>query len=133
MRRDFFEKNQSLAKSLYLSTLESGLALNNTNSRQAVVESIHKGSAPYAKFPISDMNKAFSVRSDFDPFPYQSSGRALLSLMMEQNLMPKNTDPGKIIAETFLSDFSRDLLTSLGGVPPKENNREEKIMGQRYA
>lgn len=134
MRRDFFENNQSLAKALYRSTLQSALALNNADSRKTAVEQIHKVSAPYTKFPLSDLEKAFSVvRSDFDPFPYQSSGKALLSLMMEQDLMPKNTNAGKMISETFLSDFSRELLNSLNGNPPKENNREERIMGQLYA
>jgi nitrate/nitrite transport system substrate-binding protein len=134
MRKDFFEGNQQLAKSLYLSTLQSGLVLNNTATRQAAVQQIHKESAAYAKFPFSDLEKAFSmVRSDFDPFPYQSSGKALLNLMMEQNLMPKTVDAGKMVAQTFLSDFSRELLVSLGDQAPRNNNREERIMGQVYA
>lgn len=134
MRRDFFDKNQSLAKSFYLSTLQSGLVLDNMSSRQTAVRTVHEKSAPYAKFPLSDLDRAFSVvRSDFDPFPFQSAGKALLNLMMEQNLMPKNVDPQKIVAETFLSDLSRTLLGSLGHTAPKENNRAEIIMGKPYA
>ena len=107
--------------------------LNDTASRQAAVQSIHKGSRPYARFPVADLDRAFSVvRSDFDPFPYQSSGKALLSLMMEQNLMPKTADVDTIVAETFLSDLSRSLLTSLGHAAPRENKREELIMGRSY-
>lgn len=134
MRRDFFDQNQSLAKSFYLSTLQSGLTLDNMNLRQAAVRNIHERSAPYAKLPLSDLDRAFSVvRSDFDPFPFQSSGKALLNLMMEQNLMPKNINSQKIVEEAFLSDLSRTLIGSLGQKAPAENNRAEIIMGKSYA
>ena len=133
MRRDFFENNMSLAKSLYLSTIESGLTLNKPESRQGAVERIHNESPAYSKIPLADLNKAFYPgRSDFDPFPYQSSGRALLTLMMENNLMPKGVDTEKMISQTFLSDFSRSLLTSLGDKPPTSNDREEAVMGRPF-
>ena len=128
MKKDFFEKNQELGKGLYLSTLKSGLELNNKATRQEALEKIQRESAPYNKFRIEDLRSAFAPeRSDFDPFPYQSSGKVMLTMMRESGVLPKNTDIGAMISQSFLSDLSRSLHGSLGHEAPKDNNREEKI------
>jgi nitrate/nitrite transport system substrate-binding protein len=128
MKKDFFEKNRELATALYLSTLQSGIELNNNNSRQGALDKIHAGSAPYGKIPLAALKSAFAPeRSDFDPFPYQSAGKVLLGMMMENGVLPKGANIEKMISESFLSDFSRKLHATLGQTPPQENSREEKI------
>lgn len=128
MRRDFYKKHQELAKSLYLSTLKSGLELNHGGSRQAALEKIHAESAPYGKLPLAALKSAFAPdRSDFDPFPYQSAGKMMMSMMVESGVLPKGTDTGKMISESFLSDLSRELHAALNHAAPKENSREEKV------
>ena len=128
MRRDLFEKNQEMARSLYLSTLQSGIELNNGASRQGAIEKIHKESTPYSKIPLASLKSAFAVdRSDFDPFPYQSSATVMLGMMMESRALPEGTNIGEMVSDCFLSDFSRKLHTALGHTAPKENTRQEKI------
>jgi nitrate/nitrite transport system substrate-binding protein len=128
MRRDLYEKNQDMARSLYLSTLQSGIELNNGASRHGALEKIHRESAPYNKIALASLKSAFAVdRSDFDPFPYQSSATVMLGMMMESGVLPQGTNIGKMVSDCFLSDFSRSLHTALGQTAPKENIRQEKI------
>lgn len=131
MRKDFFESDKGLAKAIYSSTMESGLKLNNPETRFQAIEKIHIDSQPYNKLPFEALKKAFNPgRSDFDPFIYQSSGKAVLTMMRNSNMLPDSVDIDDMVAKTCLSDLSREILASVGGKPPADNSRVEKIIGQ---
>jgi nitrate/nitrite transport system substrate-binding protein len=128
MKKDVFEKNRELAKSLYLSTLNSGLELNSNISRQGALEKIHAESAPYGKIPLATLKGAFAPdRSDFDPFPFQSAGKVLLGMMSDDGVLPKSVNIDRMVSESFLSDYSRELHAALGQKAPPKNDRQEKI------
>ena len=131
VRRDLYEKDPDLVGALYKSSIESGLMLNNVKTRNAHIEKIHKDAKPYSQFPAEALKKAFMPgRSDFDPFPYQSSGKAVIQLMKEFNLMPASANADEMVSQAFLSDVSRELITSAGGTAPPNNTRNEKIVGK---
>jgi hypothetical protein len=50
-----------------------------------------------------------------------------MNMMMESGVLPKDADIAKLASASFLSDLSRELQTSLGHTPPRENSREEKV------
>jgi hypothetical protein len=73
-------------------------------------------------------------RSDFDPFPFQSSARVLLDVMKKQGIIDRSIASGQTTRETFLSDFSRQILTELKAPRiPAANNRTEILMNERMA
>jgi nitrate/nitrite transport system substrate-binding protein len=131
MRKDFYDDNRDLAKAVYASTMESGLFLNNAETREEAIGKVHSESGPYGKVPLPGLKKAFQPgRTDFDPFMYQSSGKAVLTMMRKFNILPDSVDIDKMVAEACLSDLSREMLVSVGGSAPAENSRPEKIVGR---
>lgn len=131
VRKDLYKNEPEMIKALYASSLESGLLLNRVETRKEALAIIQKDSKPYSQIPLKTLHEAFLPgRSDFDPFPYQSSGKAVMMMMQDFNLLPKSVDIDKMAADTLLSDLSRQLLTKLGDTPPKDNNRQEKIVGE---
>jgi nitrate/nitrite transport system substrate-binding protein len=131
VRKDMYVNDRDTVKALYLSSLESGLLLNRVDTRTDALTVVHKEAKPYSQLTLSAMLKAFTPgRTDFDPFPFQSSGRAILTMMKESRLMPGSVDAQKTVSETMLSDLARELLKKLGDTPPAENSRQEKIVGE---
>ena len=131
VRRDFYEKDPDMVQALYMSSIESGLMLNNVKTRNTHIDKIHKNSKPYSRFPAKAMKKAFMPgRSDFDPFPYQSSGKAILTMMKEFKMMPASANTDEMVSRAFLSNVSRKLIVSAGGKAPAKNSRTEKIVGK---
>ena len=131
VRRDFYEKNTEKVEAIYRSSIESGLMLNNVKTRNSQIDLIHKDSKPYSQFPAPALKKAFTPgRSDFDPFPYQSSGKAVLTMMKDSKLMPGTVNSDQMVGDAFLSDVSRKLLADLGEKAPQGNSRPEKIVGK---
>ncbi|GAB4485066.1 MAG: CmpA/NrtA family ABC transporter substrate-binding protein [Thermodesulfovibrionales bacterium] len=134
VRENFYREEPETVKSFYLSSLESGLILNNVSTRNEALKRIHMDAKPYNAISASAMQKAFTPgRTDFDPFPYQSSGKAVLRMMKESNLLPASVDIDQMTSKTILSDLSRQLLKKLGDNPPPTNNRQEKIVGEIMA
>jgi nitrate/nitrite transport system substrate-binding protein len=134
MRRDFLVKNSERAKAVYRSSLTSGLLLDNFRTRIEAIEKTHARSDSYRKIPLETVIKAFVPgRSDFAPFPFQSSARAILILMRQAGLAPQGIDIDTVVEQTILSNLSRELLTELGGKPPASNNRPETIVGKVIA
>lgn len=131
VRKDLYRKDPDMVKALYSSSMESGLLLNKVETRKEAIARIQKDSKPYSQIPLKTLHEAFLPgRSDFDPFPYQSSGKAVMMMMQDFNLLPKSVDIDRMVADTVMSDLSRQLLIGLGDTPPKENNRKEKIVGE---
>ncbi|HHO48437.1 MAG TPA: hypothetical protein ENN06_08310 [Desulfobacteraceae bacterium] len=134
MKKDFFESETNLAKAIYASTMESGLALNNAQTRSQAIEKVHAESEAYKKVPLEGLKRAFiQGRSDFDPFVYASSGKAVLIMMRNFNMLPASVDIDAMVADACLSDLSREILTAVGGDPPAENSRTEKIVSEIVA
>ncbi len=131
MRREYFEQDIKMSKAAYRATMESGLLLNSFKTRMDSIDLTRLQSPPYRKIPLETVIKAFVPgRSDFAPFPYQSSARAVLIMMWEAGLVPKSIDIEAAVHQTFLSDLSRELLTELGAKPPANNDRKEMIVGK---
>ncbi len=130
VKKDFFKKEPDAVKAIYLSSMESGLQLNSPDSRTEAIERIQKDAKPFNQMSKEVLTKAFTPgRSDFDPFPFQSSGKAVIAMMKEFKLMPPAVDADKMVSETVLSDLARELLKKLGDTPPASNSRQEKIVG----
>lgn len=131
VRKDLYVNDRDTVKALYLSSLESGLLLNRVETRTDALTAVHHGAKPYNQLTLGAMLKAFTPgRTDFDPFPFQSSGRAIIAMMKDSKLMPESVDAPKMVKDTMLSDLSRELLKKLGDNPPAENSRPEKIVGE---
>jgi nitrate/nitrite transport system substrate-binding protein len=131
MKENFFQQEKETAKAIYSSTMESGLLLDNAATRSAALEKIHADSPVYGKVPLPGLKKAFTPgRTDFQPFIYESSGRAVLGMMRDFRMLPDSTDINGLVARTCMSDLSGEILASVGGMQPAENSRQEKIVGK---
>lgn len=135
MTREFFEKEPETARLITLATTEAGLFANDYKTRDAVIDMVHERSEPYSKIERVLYKKVFMPgRSDFDPFPFQSSARVLLDVMKRQGIIDRSIASGQTARETFLSDFSRQILTELKAPRiPAANNRTEILMNERIA
>jgi hypothetical protein len=135
MTREFFEKEPETARLITLATTEAGLFANDYKTRDAVIDMVHERSEPYSKIERVLYKKVFMPgRSDFDPFPFQSSARVLLDVMKRQGIIDRSIASGQTARETFLSDFSRQILTELKAPRiPAANNRTEILMNERMA
>ena len=131
MKKELYSNDKELAKAIYASTMESGLLLNNPKTRFEAIEKIYTDSAVYNKVPLEGLKKAFKpLRSDFDPFLFESSGKAVLNMMRNFGMLPESVDIDDMISRTCMSDLSREILASVGGNPPANNSRQEKIVGK---
>jgi len=134
MNRSFFEKEKESAHLITLGTVKAGLRANDYRTRDQVIDLVQTQSPPYSKIPRQIFRKAFMPgRSDFYPFPYQSSARVLLMEMKTQGLLPPEYDAEAVARETFLSDYNRKVMTELeaSGIPAN-NDRVETLLGQEF-
>ena len=54
----------------------------------------------------------------------------IIEEMVKYNLLPQDTEARRLTAEVALSDFSRSRIAEVGGGPPPENHRIEKVLGK---
>ncbi len=131
-RREFFDKNKSLVTDVTRMITKSGLLVNRPESREDTIDILQSTSEyNYDKVPHAALKKAFTPgRSDFFPFPYQSTAMLLADIMKKYNLIPSDTDGRQLAREVFQSDLSRKLMAELGTDPPESDFRIEKILGK---
>ncbi|MBI5741351.1 MAG: ABC transporter substrate-binding protein [Nitrospirae bacterium] len=131
-RRRFFEDNMELAADVTRCFIRGGLIANDAANREEMVDLLR--SVPdymYDRVPRTVLLNAFTPgRSDFYPFPFQSSARVVIEMMKKYSLLPATSDEKKLAREVFLSDLSRKIMKELGVDPPESNYRTEKILGR---
>ncbi|MBN1980722.1 MAG: ABC transporter substrate-binding protein [Chitinivibrionales bacterium] len=133
MQRSFFESETTLAEKVYQSTISSGLLINDVKTRNNELAKVHAKSPAYGGVDLEALKIAFTPgRSDFDPFPFQSSAVAVLKMMQGNNLIPPDTDIEKLSSDSFLCDVSNTLIAAAGGAP-QEKRRKEKILNETIA
>ncbi|MEW6218855.1 MAG: ABC transporter substrate-binding protein [Thermodesulfobacteriota bacterium] len=131
-RRQFFEDHRELVTDVTRATTEGGLVANEASNREELVDLLRASSDfRYDQVPKPVLQAAFTPgRSDFFPFPFQSSARVIIEIMKRYGLLAADIDEAKLAAEVFLSDLSRSVLTDLGVQAPATNFRPEKILGK---
>ncbi|OLP18139.1 nitrate ABC transporter substrate-binding protein [Leptolyngbya sp. 'hensonii'] len=67
-------------------------------------------------------------RIGFDPYPWQSFAKWIMSQLVRWDLMPKDkAEYDKVAKEIFLTDTARELAKELGQTPPTEAAKTEKL------
>ena len=129
---EFFEKNRSLVTDVTRTITQSGLLVNQPDTREQTIDVLQSTSEyNYDKVPKKVLMKAFTPgRSDFYPFPYQSTALLIVEIMKKYNLLSPELKDKKIARDVFQSDLSRQIMTDLGSTPPETNFRTEKILGK---
>ena len=129
--REYFDKNKNISEAVTRTVIRGALLINETTTRENIIDILQ--SLPeykYDKVSKPVLVKAFTPgRSDFYPFPFQSSGVLLLEEWKRYNLVPKDINTKKVVEDVFMSDFTRGIMKDLGAQPPESNYREETIMG----
>ncbi|MBW2467185.1 MAG: ABC transporter substrate-binding protein [Deltaproteobacteria bacterium] len=130
-RKELYENERELVADVTRAVTQSGLDANQPNMREEVIDILQ--SVPdfkYNRIPREVLKKAFTPgRSDFYPFPYQSTAMLIIEIMKKYGLLDADLEARKTAEEVFLSDFSRQVMLDLGADPPDENFRVEKILG----
>ncbi len=133
-RREYFDKNKGLAEAVARANTRAALTVNEASTREQTIDILQ--SLPdykYDKVPKPVLMKAFMPgRSDFYPFPYQSTARLVIEKMKSYKLLAAEINDKQLAEDVFLSDFYRKIIKDLGVEPPKSNYRSEKILGVEY-
>lgn len=133
-QKSLFSKEKNLFHDFVSATLKSSLELNSPADRQEKLQYVWENTPAYQQLPLQVIQKAFTPgRTDFDPFPYQSSMRIVGKLLQHNALMPKDITYEKVVEEVFLSDYARRALAELKAKQiPATNNRPESVLGKNY-
>lgn len=134
-RRSLFEQHQSLFHDFTMATMRGALALNSTGSRNEKLKHIWENTPQYQELPLPVLQKAFTPgRTDFDPFPYQSSLKVVGKMLKHNGLMPRDLAYDAICNEVFLSDYARSIMEKLNvNDIPSSNHRPESVIGKTYS
>lgn len=133
-KRSLFESEPTLFKDVVSSTLRSALELNETTNRKLRLKMIWDRIPVFQELPLEVIQSAFTPgRSDFDPFPYQSSAKVVAKLLQKNGLMSKTISAEKTVADMFLSDYTRSLMHSINASSiPDSNTKAEWVVGRLY-
>jgi nitrate/nitrite transport system substrate-binding protein len=131
-RRDFYDANQSLVRDVTRTITKSGLLVNQPETREETINLLQTiPDYQYDKVPKPALLKAFTPgRSDFYPFPFQSSALLIIEIMKKYNLLAATIDDRSMAREVFQSSLSRSIMAELGANPPESDFRTEKILGK---
>lgn len=130
-RKDFFTKqDRNRMVNLVSAITRASLYINKERNREELVSALKKSSYGFELIPrkVIDMAFAFS-RSQFYPFPYQSTAVLLLKMMRDYSLLP-SIDVKSTAQEVFLSNFMRECLAGIGKKAPRKNYRPEIVLGR---
>jgi len=130
--RHFQEGNREQVKAFSRAVTLGALVANEPNRRGELVELLHDSSGfGYDNLPRPVMQRAFTPgRTDFQPFPYQSSARVIIEIMKQHQLLDARVDDQALAGEVFLSGLSREVMRDLGATTPASDYRVEKILGR---
>ncbi len=108
------------------------LAANEPDRRDGLIDMLrNQPGLGYDILPRSLLQRAFTPgRTDFQPFPYQSSARLIIEIMKKQALLDARVDDRTLAGEVFLSGLSREVMRELGATPPDSDYRVEKVLGR---
>jgi len=133
-KKSLFDQEKNLFKDFVTATMRSSLALNSPTTRREKLQYIWENIDQYQKLPLPVIQKAFTPgRTDFDPFPFQSSIRVVGKILLHNGLIPKDIAYEQSAREVFLSDYAREILQSLKADNPPANDRLEIVIGKSYA
>ncbi len=132
VRKDFYEGNRQLVTDVTRTMTKGALLANEPATRGEIIDLLQSTSDyNYDKIPKPVLLKAFTPgRSDFYPFPYQSTARVIIEIMKRHDLLPKEVKDAELARSVFLSGVSRQVMKELGANPPESDFRAEKILGQ---
>lgn len=131
-RKEFFDKNRALVTDVTRMMTKGALLANLPETRVETIDVIRSSSDyKYDKVPREVLLKAFTPgRSDFYPFPYQSTALLIIEIMKRYNLLSSDINNRKLAQDVFQSDLSRKIMAELDADPPETNYRIEKILGK---
>lgn len=133
-KKSLFDQEKNLFRDFVTATMKGSLALNSPTTRREKLQYIWQNVDQYQKLPLPVIQKAFTPgRTDFDPFPYQSSMRVVGRLLQHNGIIPKAIDYDKSAKEVFLSDYAREILQSIKPDVPQTDDRHEIVIGRSYA
>ncbi len=127
-----FVGNREQVKAFSRALTLGALAANEPDRRDELVDVLRRQTAfGYDGLSRPLLQRAFTPgRSDFQPFPYQSSARLIIEIMKRHELLDARVDAKALASEVFLSGLSREVMRELGAAPPDSDHRVEKILGR---
>jgi nitrate/nitrite transport system substrate-binding protein len=131
-RKQLFEKEPALFHDFVTATLESSLEIHDPTSRELKLKMIWNRLPQFQQMPFEVIKSSFTPgRTDFEPFPYQSSAKVVAKLLQKNGLLQQDISPEQTALEIFLSDYTRSIMQSINApyIPPT-NNKEELVVGK---
>jgi nitrate/nitrite transport system substrate-binding protein len=128
----FLAANREQVKAFSRAVTLGALMANEPERRGELVELLQGQSGfGFDRLPGPVMQRAFTPgRTDFQPFPYQSTARLIIEIMKNHELLDARVDEKRLAGEVFLSGLSREVMRELGASPPESDYRVEKILGR---
>jgi nitrate/nitrite transport system substrate-binding protein len=130
--RRFHDANREEVKAFSRALTMGALMANEPDHRDQLIDLLRgQPDFGYDNLPRPVLQRAFTPgRSDFQPFPYQSSARLIIEIMKKHELLDARVDDQAVAGEVFLSGLSREVMQELGATPPVSDYRVEKILGR---
>lgn len=124
--------NREQVKAFSRALTLGALTANEPDRREELVDLLrNQPGFGYDNLPRPVLQRAFTPgRTDFQPFPYQSSARLIIEIMKKHELLDARVDGRELAGEVFLSGLSREVMRELGATPPDHDYRVEKILGR---
>jgi len=131
-KKSLFDSEPGMFKDFVSATMTSSLNLNATADRNEKLKMVWERSPEYQKMPLKVLQSAFTPgRTDFNPFPYQSTVKIIGHLLQQHGLLAENLVLDKTAADIFLSDYARDIMRTIGAKKiPASNERPEQVVGK---
>ncbi len=133
MRQQDFQMEKNLLKAITRATTKASIELFKMKDRAELVKMLRRTQYGFSNVHENTLILAFSKeRSDWHPFPFQSTGEVILKLMQKFKIASTNLDIKKIAQEVFLAEFNKECLKEIGVRPPQQNTRPEFLMGEWF-
>ncbi|MBI4684036.1 MAG: ABC transporter substrate-binding protein [Nitrospirae bacterium] len=132
-KRSFIANEKNLVKDVTRAYMIAGLELNNQAFRNKAITEIHEKILPYKQIPLPLLLQAFGTdRTDFYPFPFQSSGVIVANQMKKLGLLQPDVETEKLVKDVFASELALEVIKEAasevrGSEIPTSLNREERI------
>ena len=123
----FSSKNSEIFQAFTNALVETCIKLDSPDTRDSTLKPLTRINAS-GNLPPQVLSEAFSVRrSGFAPYPFQSSMKAIASMMAMDGLLDKGS--ADIYRDAVREDFANQAYKNLGLKPP-DTMREETVLGE---
>lgn len=131
-KKSLFEREREAIKILTLFTIKAAYYMDQPSHRAEIIQELKKSRFHNPQLSDTILLNAFKPgRSDFNPYPYLSTGYVLVDLLQKYNLIPK-VAPEEMVKKIFQLELVKNIYKELKIPLPNTDSRPEVILGEVF-